>query len=95
MTVAAPLDALADHEQLDAPAHVEPPGGENCAGAHNHLFCQVVARTLVGSWAPARVASDSQPVPTSVVSLPNVRERGPAGPAFLTDSVVPRGPPLA
>lgn len=95
MTGAAPLDALADHEQPGAPAHVEPLEGEHCAATHNHFFCQVVARSLVGSWAPPRVASDSQPAPTPVVSLPNVRERGPAGPAFLTDSVVPRGPPLA
>ena len=89
----AVLEALADHDGPGAPIHVESPEDDGCPGAHNHLFCQV-ARSLSGSATAPRQEARSTPAPSLLVSFPSVVERGPPGPAFLTDCVVPRGPPL-
>lgn len=89
----AVFEALADHYGPGAPVHVESPEDDGCPDGHNHLFCQV-ARSLSGSATAPRPEARSTPAPVRLVSIPSVPERGPPGPAFLTDCVVPRGPPL-
>ena len=83
---------LADQDGFGIPVHMESPD-KDCPWAHNHGFCQT-ARSLSAVLPAPNGTLESTPVPATVVSLPSAPERGPSRLAFLTDCVVPRGPPL-
>ena len=94
MTVAGGfLEARAEQEHSGVPVHVESPEDESCPATHNHALCQV-AQALAGSLATPCADTHSRPAPATVVRLASVPEHGLPRPAFLTDCVVPRGPPL-
>lgn len=83
---------LADQDGSGVPVHMESPD-KDCPWAHNHGFCQT-ARSLSAVLPAPNGTLEASPAPTRLVSLPSASERGPSRLAFLTDCVVPRGPPL-
>lgn len=86
------VDVLADQGGFGIPVHMESPDGD-CPWAHNHGFCQMV-RTLPAVVPTPSGTLEALPAPAGFVSLPGIPERGPSRLTFLTDCVVPRGPPL-
>lgn len=86
------LDGLADQGGFGIPVHMESPDGD-CPWAHNHGFCQMV-RSLSAFVPTPSGTLEALPAPAGFVSPASAPERSPSRLAFLTDCVVPRGPPL-